>query len=632
MARSRTMKIKIGNLLSVLAVFSFLFSQPVQCSTLVNGTFYGTDLREVLRSISDQTCVTIVVDDEVTGTVSLEFNEVPIEEALTMVLSPGGYVFRRTDDYYTVSTPRISNPAFRSLASTLIIRPDYLDVSRVDEILPPDLIAYVKADVGHNLLSVTAPPAISTKIEDIIYSRDKPPAHIMVKVLAVEIVREKQLNLGIDWSWQWIGKLEESEGISVEGLAIGYTSENILVAINALTTEGEVKILGNPRVLTLDGFRAQLELETERYFEVLAGPPEAAYFRLETVTARTGIEVRPRLDFEGKVTLDVQIGLEDLAPQAEPPRVTRRSAKSTVRVGSGQTVAIAGLSEEVQRQMKTRVWGLGDIPLVNILFSSKYAMQRKTELVIFITPYVLPEELPSARVALTAATWGSNPKFITKSEQFSPKIYLRLSGCFGEAQGESQYQAEVGYTPFYGWSLSGGYGLFEREDYRLSFFKAGLLKEMVTIGENLYMSFNYRQREGKPRVDLGEDKFQQNLYSLSLEKVNSLTQNLQLMGEVTLTYVGKEGDYSPAITTLSAGPIYHLGGGLSLSGRYDYTRSKETEYRQQGYVVEIEYLSRGKGWAFTAGYQETDQESIENMVGMEPPTTGYYAAMKLYLR
>ena len=632
MTGSQTMKTRVGTLLAVLVLFSFLFSQPTQSSTLVNGTFYGTDLREVLRSISDQTGISIVMDDEVTGTVSPQFNKLSIEEALTMVLSPGGYAFRRTDDYYIVSVPGVSNPAFKSLSCTAIIKPHYVDVSRVNQILPPDLTPYVKGDVRHNVLSVTAPPAIARKIENIIYSRDKPPAHIMVQVLAVEIVREEGLNLGIDWSWQWTGKLEESEGISVEGLAIGYTSENILATVSALTSGGEAKILASPRVLTLDGVRAQLELETEQYLEVLAGPPEAPYFRLETVTARTEIEVRPRFDFEGEVILDVQVGLADLAEQTEPPRVTRRSARTTVRVEPGKTVAIAGLSEEVERQIKNRVWGLGDIPLVNVLFSSKYVMHRKTELVIFITPYTLPEELPPARVALTAATWDASPELITKSKQASPKIYLRLSDCFGEAQDESQYQAEVGYTPFYGWSLSGGYGLFEKEDYELSFLKAGLQKEMVKIRENLYMSFSYRRREGNPRVDLGKDKFQQNLYSLSLREVNSLRKNLQLMGEVTLTSVETEGDSSPGITTLSAGPIYHLGGGLSLSGRYNYTWSKETEYQQRGYAVEIEYLSPGKGWAFTAGYQESSQESIEYMVGMEPPTTGYYAAIKFSLR
>jgi len=627
------MKTKVGILLVVLVVFCSLFSQRTQCSNLVSGSFYGTDLREVLRRISDQAGISIVVGDDVTGTVSLEFNEVPIEEALTMILSPGEYAFKRAEDYYTVSTPRISNPAFRSLASTLIIRPDYLDVSRVDEILPPDLTPYVKTDIGHNLLSVTALPAVCRKIENIIYSRDKPPAHIMVKVLVVEIAKEQGFNLGIDWSWRWTGKLEESEGISVEGLAIGYISENVLATINALSTQGEVRILGSPWVLTLDGVRAQLELETEQYLEVLAGPPEAAYHRLETITARTGIEVRPRLDSEGEVILDVQVGLEDLAPQPEPLRVTRRSAKTTVRVGPGQTVAIAGFSEEVQRQMKTRIWGgLGDIPLLNVLFSSEYAVQRKTELVIFVTPYVLPEELPPASVVLTAASWGASPPYITQPDQFSPKVHLRLSGCFGEVQGESQYQAEVSYASFYDWSLSGWYGLFEREDYRLSFFGAEVVKEMVAVRENLYLGFSYRRRDGKPRVDPAENGFRQDLYSLSLREVNLLTQNLQLMGGVTLTYLGKEGNSSPVVTTFSAGPIYHLGGGLSLSGRYDYTRSEETEYQQQGYIVEIEYLSRGKGWAFTAGYQETDQESIENMVGMEPPTTGYYAAMKLYLK
>ena len=137
MAESQTMKIKVGSLLAVLVFFSFLFSLPAQSLSLVNGSFYDTDLREVLRSIAAQTGITISVDDAVIGTVRVEFKKVPLEKALAMALSPGGYAFRGIDDYYIVSTPLISNPAFKSLSSTVIIKPRYVDVSRVNELLPP---------------------------------------------------------------------------------------------------------------------------------------------------------------------------------------------------------------------------------------------------------------------------------------------------------------------------------------------------------------------------------------------------------------------------------------------------------------------------------------------------------------
>ena len=629
------MKIKAGSLLAALPFFFLLFSLVAQPSALFTGSFYDANLREVLRTIAAQTGITIIVDDAISGTVSAEFNKVTIEKALATVLSPGGYAFRRIDDYYIVTTPEISNPAFKSLSSTVIIKPRYIDVSRVNQLLSPDLTPYVKIDGGHNLLLVTAPPATAWRIENTISSMDKPPAHIMVQVLAVEVVREKGLNLGIDWSWQRIGKQEESEGMWAEGLAIGYISEDIATTLTALTTRGEAKILGNPRVVTLDGVQAQLELETEQYFQLLAGPPEAPFFRFETVTARTGIKVRPRLTSGEDVFLDVEIAVEDLAGEVEVPRVTRRSARTSVRVQSGETVAIAGLSEEIQREIKSKVWGLGDIPVIDLLFSRKYVTERKTELVIFISPYVLQEELLPAQVALAAATWNTGntePNYITGSQQSSAKIYLGFGGYFSGAQAESQYQAEIGYAPFYGWSLSGKYGLFEREDYKLSFFEARLQNQMENIGHNLYAGFSYRRREGKPQPDSGKDKFQQNVYSLSLKEITSLTPNLQLMGEIILTYVEEQGDSSPAISTLSAGPIYYLGGGLSLSGRYDYIQSGQREYRQQGYAVEIEYRSAGKGWAFTVGYRDSDQENIRYMVQMEPPTKGYYAAIKLFLR
>ena len=133
----------------------------------------------------------------------------------------------------------------------------------------------------------------------------------------------------------------------------------------------------------------------QKHFQLLGGGEEAPYLRFETVTTATEVNVRPYLTLEGEVMLDLRVAVEDLTRKTEAPQVTRRSVRTTVKTQSGKTIAIAGLSEEVQREMKKKVWGLGNIPVLDVLFSKKYAMDRKTELVILITPYVLKKELSS---------------------------------------------------------------------------------------------------------------------------------------------------------------------------------------------------------------------------------------------
>ena len=628
------MKAKVGGLLIVLALSFFLFALPVQSLGLVNGDFYDVELQNVIRSIAEQTDTTIVMDDVVSGVVSIKFDQVPVERALAMVLSPGGYTFKKVGDYYVISTAQISNPAFKSISSTSVIKPRYIDISRINELLPSTLASYVKVDRERNLLLVTAPPAVVQRIEDIISSVDKPPAPIMVQALAVEVVREKGAQLGIDWSWQWQGGKRKLEGISVEGLAIGFTSKDTTAKVAALATEGEARILASPRVLTLEGIQTRLQLEMQKHFQLLGGGEEAPYLRFETVTTATEVNVRPYLTLEGEVMLDLRVAVEDLTRKTEAPQVTRRSVRTTVKTQSGKTIAIAGLSEEVQREMKKKVWGLGDIPVLDVLFSKKYAMDRKTELVILITPYVLKKELSSNKVALAAASWNTwklNPQYAIGFERFSSKIYLGFSSFFGKVQDENQYKAEIGCALRYGWNLSGSYGLFEKEHYRLSFFGVKFQKEMTEIRDELYVSFSYKQREGEPQAS-SEEGFQQNVYSLSLKEMNSISRGLRLMGEVSLIYVEEGGKFSPAITTVSGGPVYYLGRGLSLCGRYDYIRSRQNEYQQKGYALEIEYVSYRKNWTFTAGYRDIGQENIRYMVGMEPPAKGYYASIKLFLK
>ena len=533
--------------------------------------------------------------------------------------------------FFFLSLPAKSTLPF---TTSLVMRPRYIDVATVVESLPADLKQYVRIEEKQNLMLINATPAIVRKIKEIVSDKDKVPHQIMVQILAVEIAVEKGSQIGIDWTWWWRGEREKEEKISVEGLAIGYTSKNITATISALAGKGKARVLGNPQIITLNGNWAQVQLETERYFELLTGPPEEPYFGLEEVTVRTGMKVRPRLASGKDVLLDLEITVDDLNQAAGIPSITRRYAKTTVKTRSGRTIAIAGLSEEVQREMREKVPGLADVPVVDVLFSRKYAMERKTELVIFVTPYVLQDRLPAADFALAAATWNTlsfSPGYSIESQRFGPQAYLSLTGCLGTLQNELGYRAEIGSSLPYNWSISGRCGLSE-ENYRLSFLEVRFENKLVDIREDLYISLGYKLRQLRLKNELTEEKFQQNLYFISLMETNSLSPKLQLTGKISLVCVEEKGELSPLIYSLSGGPLYYLEKRLSLSGRYNYTWSRQTEYEQTGYAVEIQYTSAGKEWAFTAGYQATNQETVRYMVAADPPIRGYYATLKFFLK
>jgi len=67
---------------------------------LISHVFYDTDIREALADIASQAMVTILVDDSVSGFITLEVTDVSLEKALEMVLAPGGFVYKKMDQIF----------------------------------------------------------------------------------------------------------------------------------------------------------------------------------------------------------------------------------------------------------------------------------------------------------------------------------------------------------------------------------------------------------------------------------------------------------------------------------------------------------------------------------------------------
>jgi pilus assembly protein CpaC len=81
------------------------------------------------------------------------------------------------------------------------------------------------------------------------------------------------------------------------------------------------------------------------------------------------------------------------------PGLTQRTAETTVELGNGQTIAIAGLLSEEVRGLSSRIPGLGDIPVLGALFRSVRYQRSQSELVILVTPEIIapmdPNQVPS---------------------------------------------------------------------------------------------------------------------------------------------------------------------------------------------------------------------------------------------
>jgi type IV pilus assembly protein PilQ len=163
----------------------------------------------------------------------------------------------------------------------------------------------------------------------------------------------------------------------------------INVEISALEADGRGKVVSRPRVVTADQTKALIEQGTELPYQTAsASGATSITFR----KANLKLEVTPQITPDGSVVLEVDVN-RDSVGQVTPAgfAINTKHVKTQVRVEDGGTVVLGGIYEETDRNNEAKVPGLGDVPGLGWLFKNRDQAQRKSELLIFLTPRVMAD-------------------------------------------------------------------------------------------------------------------------------------------------------------------------------------------------------------------------------------------------
>ena len=375
---------------------------------LVTNVFFETDLRSALSDISQQTGKIIVPDMSVQGLVSAELNDVTVEKALDILLAPGGYVYKEMDGFILVTSPAPDSPSFRNISQVKLVRLNYVDAKAAISLFSDAMQRYLKADAVSKMVVVTAPPDVIDQIINVLREMDRAPKQVVMDVLVVIMEEGKLSSLGLQWDLPQaragLFSNDEQHGAAARGGAqwpwgvqVGYTTgrdfTNSLVAtLNLLAQNDEATVIASPQVVAQEGKESEINVSTEEYFQIVTqGFYTSA--QLEKVQAGTVLKITPQIGDATEVTLTMEAEVSDVVARGanDLPVVTRRTAKSTVRVEDGGTAAVAGLIDNRSRLGDERVPGLGRLPLVGRAFRNEAKNQVSRQVAIFVTPRLLPD-------------------------------------------------------------------------------------------------------------------------------------------------------------------------------------------------------------------------------------------------
>ena len=158
--------------------------------------------------------------------------------------------------------------------------------------------------------------------------------------------------------------------------------------ISAAESDGKVKVVSSPRVVTADQIKALIEQGTEFPYQTVSLQGTQTQFR----KANLKLEVTPQITPEGNIILDLDINKDTRGETTTAGiAIDTKHIKTNVLVENGGTVVIGGIFTLDENESVVKVPGLGDIPVVGNLFKTRRRASNKQELLVFITPKMITD-------------------------------------------------------------------------------------------------------------------------------------------------------------------------------------------------------------------------------------------------
>ncbi|HUU20081.1 MAG TPA: secretin N-terminal domain-containing protein [Sedimentisphaerales bacterium] len=392
----------------------------------------------VIRQLVEQANLNYIKSPNVIGNVTVTFRDVPLEEALRNILDVHGCTYVPTENVIRIITSEeMVTKAEPILTETFEIV--YADAEKVVEALdksksPQGSVSFIK---GTSYIIVTDTESKIRKIKELLEKIDRITPQILVEARIYDITSRDKLDLGVDWyagrRTNWLGGYPINDDITVEksgvdtylgsntdpsimsgftGSGAGKTDDNTLgylnlgllnnnIDINALLKAEqeitEAKLLANPRILVLDNEQALFDIVTEHpYVErTISGNQITETVQFKDVGIK--LVVTPHVTREGMLRLHilpefgVKVG-QVLVSSNNVPIVDTRKVDTIALVRDGQTVVLGGMRQKAVSKQTNKIPLLGDLPLLGGLFRFDGEDTAVTELIVFITPWIVPQE------------------------------------------------------------------------------------------------------------------------------------------------------------------------------------------------------------------------------------------------
>jgi type IV pilus assembly protein PilQ len=421
---------------------------PGMARTEVTMDFRDADIQNVLRLFAKQGGVNIIAGDNVAGNITLRLRSVPLDQAFLIVLQSLNLGFEMRGDVIRVATQKqlIEEQKARQKArqrqqktrplEVFLMPISYASaddmVDQVNRLLSPR--GSVSVDERTNTLIIKDLPENIRSVRELVGALDTQVPQVLIEARIVETNDTFSQEFGIQWGGDFTmsqgngnptglafpnvlgvgggatdgqtptSGTSENPNFAVNlpapagtgsggalGLTMGSISGNVNLnlRLSAAEESGHAKIVSAPKVLTLDNREATISQGTSIPISVVS----AAGVQTVFVDATLELTVTPHVTPDGNVQMEIT------ATKNEPdfqntgargdPTIIRKSAETELLVGDGETTVIGGIYTRNSGSSVTGIPILHQIPILGSLFKQTGRNERRSELLIFITPRIV---------------------------------------------------------------------------------------------------------------------------------------------------------------------------------------------------------------------------------------------------
>ncbi len=381
-------------------------------------------LPSVLKILAEKGDLNIITGVGVTaGRITIHMKDVPIDQAVNLVVRAAGLGYERIGNSILVADPRALKD--ETGLTSYVVNLKYADAEDVRQALSK-IAGDIQVDKGGNRLIVVTSPRVISEIQEIVATMDVPARQVMLEARIVEVSTDAAKRLGIDWdmvsrqpivvqegephgsavrgslpdSVNWFGSPSGAKGlfkVRDNWWRLGY---GWATALDLMIQQGDARVLASPKIATLNGREASILIGSRIPFvisgAVFAGGGATQVQQVQREEVGIKLAITPLINADGFITTSIRpevssvIGFQ--GPNNELPVIATRQAATTVRLKDGATVMIGGLLSEERTKTVSKLPLLGDIPGLGVLFQHHSTTSTKTDLVIEVTPRILPEQ------------------------------------------------------------------------------------------------------------------------------------------------------------------------------------------------------------------------------------------------